>query len=76
MDQIYQAIADALGVKYRPFYVPKFACDLLEEADNVIGKFGRINPTIQAAGKFHYDIAGSSAAATRDFGYDPARDPH
>ena len=71
VDQIYRSIAGALGVEYRPFYVPKFACDLLGEVDNVIGKFGRINPTIQAAGKFHHDIAGSSAAAARDFGYDP-----
>ena len=71
VDQIYQAIADALGVPYRPLHVPPFACDLLGKLDNVIGRFGKINPTIQAAGKFHFDIAGSSAAAARDFGYDP-----
>ena len=62
---------DSVGVPYRPLYVSPFACDLLGELDNVIGQFGRINPTIQAAGKFHHDIAGSSAAAARDFGYDP-----
>ena len=39
--------------------------------DFLMGKAGRLNPTIHGIGKFNFDIAGSTEAARRDFGYEP-----
>ncbi len=71
LDTIYGTIADAFGRPYRPLYVPKLFCRLFGAVDALLGKFGRIHPTIHAAAKFDLDIAGSDAAARRDFGYTP-----
>jgi hypothetical protein len=51
--------------------VPVFICRILNVVDLVLSKCGRIQPTIYSAGKFHFDIAGRSDAAMRDFGYTP-----
>lgn len=69
VDAIYQTVADTLGRPFRPFHVPVFACRMLNVVDLVLSKLGRIQPTIYSAGKFHFDIAGRSDAATRDFDY-------
>ncbi len=71
VDAIYGAIANALHVPYKPLYIPKFACRCFELLDTVLGKFNYIHPTIQAAGKFDYDIAGDIDKAKRDFAYQP-----
>ncbi len=71
VDTISNAIAAAFGRPYRPLYVPKAVCRLIGVADTLLGKLGRIHPTITAAGKFDFDIAGVSTAAQRDFGYTP-----
>ena len=71
VDAIYQTVADTLGRPFRPFHVPVFICRLLNLVDLVLSKLGRIQATIYSAGKFHFDIAGRSDAATRDFGYEP-----
>lgn len=71
VDVIYSTIAKALHVEYQPVYVPKIACRGFELLDTILGKFNYIHPTIQAAGKFDYDIAGDIDKAKRDFGYDP-----
>lgn len=71
VDDIYQMIADGLGVKYNPFYVPKWMCELFSILDSFLGLFGKLNPTIHAAGKFHKDIAGEITAAEKDFDYKP-----
>lgn len=71
VDDIYQAIANALGVSYKPLYVPKFVCRILEKFDTILGKFNYLHPTIHAAGKFDYDIAGTIDKAKADFGYNP-----
>ena len=71
VDAIYDAIARAFNRRYRPAYVPKFICRLLGVVDRLMtGVLGRVHPTIHAAVKFPFDIAGSSAAAVRDFGYE------
>lgn len=72
VDQIYSNIADGLGLKYNPLYVPRFVCEMLSWGDTFLGWFGILNPTIHAAGKFHKDIAGDISAAQRDFGYTAA----
>lgn len=71
VDVIYTSIAKALGVPYKPFYIPKIFCRGFELFDTVLGKFNYLHPTIHAAGKFDYDIAGDIVKAERDFGYNP-----
>lgn len=71
VDDIYKMIADGLGVKYNPFYVPRWMCELFSILDNFLGLFGKLNATFHAAGKFHKDIAGEITAAERDFDYKP-----
>ena len=71
VDDIYQMIADGLGVKYNPFYVPGWICELFSILDNFLGIFGKLNATVHAAGKFHKDIAGEITAAEKNFNYKP-----
>lgn len=71
VDDIYNSIANALGVPYKPLYIPKFMCRCFELLDSFLGKFNWLHPTIHAAGKFDYDIAGDIDKAKRDFGYSP-----
>ncbi len=71
VDDIYISIAKALNVKYKPLYIPKFICRGFELLDSILGKFNYLHPTIHAAGKFDYDIAGNIDKAKRDFGYEP-----
>lgn len=72
VDRIYSNIAEGLGVRYKPLYVPRFVCELFAIGDSFLGWFGILNPTLHAAGKFHKDIAGDVSAAQGDFGYDAA----
>ena len=71
VDTICEAIATAFGNRYRPLYVSKSLCRLIGVLDRILGSFGRLHPTIHAATKFGFDIAGVSSAAQRDFGYVP-----
>ena len=71
VDDIYKSIATALNVTYKPLYIPRFMCRIFELTDSIFGKFNYLHPTIHAAGKFDYDIAGDIDKAKRDFGYIP-----
>lgn len=71
VDQIYAAIAGAMKVAYRPVHLPVPICGGFNLLDRVMGRLGRLHPTIHAAGKFYFDIAGDMSAAQRDFGFDP-----
>jgi dihydroflavonol-4-reductase len=71
VDDIYKTIASALNVAYKPLYIPRWMCRFFELADTILGKFNYLHPTIHAAGKFDYDIAGDIDKAKRDFGYIP-----
>jgi dihydroflavonol-4-reductase len=71
VDHIYAQIAEGMKVPYRPLYVPRWMCELFSLVDSAFGIFGKINATIQAAGKFHKDIAGEITAAERDFNFKP-----
>jgi dihydroflavonol-4-reductase len=71
VDDIYSAIATELKVPYKPLYIPKFMCRCFEALDTFLGNFNYLHPTIHAAGKFDYDIAGDIDKAKRDFNYDP-----
>ena len=70
VDQIYTAIAGAMNVRYRPFHIPLLLCGCINLVDRIMGRCGRLHPTIHAAGKFYFDIAGDATAAQRDFGFD------
>ncbi|MCX6180925.1 MAG: NAD-dependent epimerase/dehydratase family protein [Bacteroidetes bacterium] len=72
VDEIYTNIANALGVQYKPLYIPRWMCEMFSVLDNFIGLFGKLNATVHAAGKFHKNIAGEITAAERDFNYKPA----
>jgi dihydroflavonol-4-reductase len=71
VDDIYQIAADKLGKKYKPLYIPIWMCKMFGLADTILGKFGYLNSSLHAAGKFYFDIAGKIDAAKRDFGYNP-----
>ncbi len=72
VDQIYATIAEALGVNYKPLYIPNWICELFSLLDTIIGiTTGKLNATLHAAGKFHKDIAGEISAAQKDFDYCP-----
>lgn len=71
VDEIFQSMAKQIGEHYRPFYVPNIVSSIFSLADILLGKFGLLNATVHAAGKFNKDIAGEHSAAIRDFGYDP-----
>lgn len=71
VDEIYENIAAGLDVTYKPFYIPKWMCEIINLADTLISLTGKVNPSIHAAGKFYKDIAGEITAAQRDFDYKP-----
>lgn len=71
VDEIYQTIAKALGVPYKPLYIPKILCRCFELADTILNQFNYIHATLQSAGKFDYNIAGNIDKAKKDFGYQP-----
>ena len=71
VDEIYETIALKLGKPYQPLHIPVFFCRLFGLADSVLGLFGYLHPSIHAAGKFYFDIAGKVDAAKRDFNYEP-----
>jgi len=71
VDAIYAEIALAMNVPYRPFYLTVPVCTCFNWLDRVMGGLGRLHPTIHAAGKFHFDIAGDCSAARRDFQFEP-----
>ncbi|MGB0562282.1 MAG: NAD-dependent epimerase/dehydratase family protein [Spirulinaceae cyanobacterium] len=71
VNEIYQTLCEGLGHTYRPLYIPGVVCATLRGIDAVMGKFGRLHPTIHGIGKFNFDIAGEIDAAQRDFDYTP-----
>ena len=72
VDKIYELMCNSINQKYRPLYIPIWVCKILGAADTILGWIGRLNPTLHAAGKFYYDIAGDCTEAKKDFGYDPS----
>jgi len=70
VDQIYASIAQAMKVPYRPFHLPVPACACFNLLDRAMGTLGVLHPTIHAAGKFHFDIAGNCDPARRDFQFE------
>ncbi|MEA3495922.1 MAG: NAD-dependent epimerase/dehydratase family protein, partial [Bacteroidota bacterium] len=71
VDDIYRTIANKLGKEYKPLHIPVWMCKMFGLADSFLGLFGILHPTIHAAGKFYFDIAGKIDDAKEDFGYEP-----
>jgi dihydroflavonol-4-reductase len=69
VNHIYSVIAEGLGKKYKPLYIPPFICECFNLADSFISLSGSLNATLHAAGKFHKDIAGDISSAEKDFDY-------
>jgi len=69
VNEMFETICRNLGVEYKPFYIPKSLCKLFETGDSILAKAGYLVSSIHAAGKFYYDIAGTSDAAKCDFDY-------
>lgn len=71
VDEIYAEIARAMNVPYRPIHLPVPVCACFSLLDRAMGRLGMLHPTIHAAGKFHFDIAGDCSAARRDLDFEP-----
>lgn len=71
VDQMFKMVCNNLNIQYKPLYIPAFLCRFFSTIDHILSKFGYLNSSIHAAGKFYYDISGSSNAAKRDFNYSP-----
>jgi dihydroflavonol-4-reductase len=71
VDELYENIAKGLNTEYKPLHLPNWMCGLFGILDKLLGMFGYLHPSIHAAGKFHFDIAGKIDAAKRDFDYNP-----
>jgi dihydroflavonol-4-reductase len=72
VDELYRILCEASGSSYSPIYIPGAVCKVMRGFDSLVGRTGRLHPTIHGIGKFDFDIGGSIAAAQRDFGYEPA----
>lgn len=71
VEEIYRGISAALQAPYRPVYLPVTLCNVFNTIDLLMQSCGLLHPTIHAAGKFYFDIAGDIAAARRDFDFEP-----
>lgn len=71
VNDIYRKIAEIRRVTYKPLYIPIWVCKIINIADLILSKIGILHPTIHAAGKFYFDIAGRIDEAKHDFNYHP-----
>lgn len=69
--EIYENIADLLGVKLKTMNIPGFFCGLFKTADSVLQKAGIYQKEIHVAGEMNKDIACSIEKAKKDLGYAP-----
>lgn len=69
--EIYQTIADILGIELKPRYVPKLVSTLCELADDILQFFGLYIKEIHVAGEMDKDIACSIEKAQKELGYNP-----
>ncbi|HEX4139974.1 MAG TPA: NAD-dependent epimerase/dehydratase family protein [Candidatus Methylacidiphilales bacterium] len=71
VDDIYRILCEAQGNRFHPIYLPGQICAVMRGVDALLRRAGRLHPTVFGIAKFDFDIAGSIAAAQRDFNYQP-----
>ncbi len=69
--RIYSAVAEALGVRFRPVRVPRLVSVVSESLDCITRRMGINVPSIHVLGELRYDITCSIRKAKEEFGYNP-----
>lgn len=69
--EIYQTVADLLGVKLKPRYIPKFISSNFKILDSILQSAGLYMQEVHVAGEMDKDIACSIEKAKRELGYNP-----
>ena len=69
--EIYETIAELLGVKLKPRFVPKFVSYLFDKSDSLLQAFGMYIKEVHVAGEMDKNIACSIVKAQKELGYSP-----
>jgi len=69
--EIYQTIAELLGVKLKTMNIPGFFSDIATLADGILQKLHMYQIEIHVVGELNKDIACSIEKAKKDLGYQP-----
>jgi len=69
--EIYETIAGLLGVKLTPKFIPKFASNICELADDLLQFVGMYVTEFHVAGEMTKNIACSIEKAEKELGYKP-----
>ncbi|MAG10925.1 hypothetical protein CMI44_01270 [Candidatus Pacearchaeota archaeon] len=69
--EIYETIADILGVKLKPRHIPGFVSGICRIADSLLQSVGIYNKELHVAGEMDQDIACNVEKAKKELGYDP-----
>jgi len=72
MLEIYETVADLLGVTLKPRFVPGALSELFQWADGCLQSFGLYEMNIHVAGEMNKNIACRVDKAARDLGYSPS----
>jgi nucleoside-diphosphate-sugar epimerase len=68
---VYNEIAENLGVKIKPIHIPWALCWLAEKIDQFTGKLGQYHRYMHVMGETGHDIWCDTTKAQVDFGYEP-----
>lgn len=72
--EIYQTVADLLGVELKPRFIPGFASEICEKIDDVLQLAGLYSTDFHVAGEMNKNIACSIEKAKAELGYAPTVD--
>lgn len=72
--EIYETVADLLGVKLKPRFVPGLASEICEAVDDLLQSVGLYSTDFHVAGEMNKNIACSIDKAKRELGYAPEVD--
>ncbi|MAG08675.1 hypothetical protein CMO89_04325 [Candidatus Woesearchaeota archaeon] len=72
--EIYRTIADILGVRLKPRYVPKIVSQVLEIGDDILQALGFYIQEVHVGGELVKNIACDISKAEKELGYDPKVD--
>jgi nucleoside-diphosphate-sugar epimerase len=70
-NEIYQTIAELLGVTIKPRHVPRIVSKGLQFGDLILQSFGMYIPEVHVGGEMIEDIACDISKAERELGYKP-----